>query len=260
MATRSHARGGSLKAEQCDASSSARLSGGLVATIVAGPFCARSRAVHDQRACRLELLSGTGSPGRRPRLSRGTGTRPVPNHAGNGRTLRRSRSPRGVSQSRIRAGFRPPDPRSSHFFTRERSVGQLAACRRSPGELQPPRAAGAAAQPRRSGTSGSWTARRLLSTARLLLGSRWAHLPRTHPFLPAIRATTHVEGKVIGSSRRRTPAARPEQARAGPALGALASWRKRAQGRDAVSSPGPWMPVGPAPCFWRRAGLERRGA
>jgi hypothetical protein len=114
MATRSHARGGSLKAEQCDASSSARLSGGLVATIVAGPFCARSRAVHDQRACRLELLSGRGSPGRRPRLSRGTGTRPVPNHAGNGRTLRRSRSPRGVSQSRIRAGFRPPDPRSSH--------------------------------------------------------------------------------------------------------------------------------------------------
>jgi hypothetical protein len=80
---------------------------------------------------------------------------------------------------------------------------------------------------------------------------------RDHWFLPAIRATTHVEGKASGSSRRRTPAARPEQARAGPALGALASGRKRAQGRDAVSSPAPWMPVGPAPCFWREAGSGR---
>jgi hypothetical protein len=88
-------------------------------------------------------------------------------------------------------------------------------------------------------------ARRLLSTARLLLGSRCAHLPRTHPVLPAIRATTHVDGKATLSSelrlievaskgatwlqssptgagatgeplaRRRTRAPRPEQVRAG---------------------------------------------
>jgi hypothetical protein len=58
-------------------------------------------------------------------------------------------------------------------------------------------------------------------------------LAATQSALPAIRATTHVEGKAIGSSRRRTPAARPEQARAGPALGVLASGRKRAQRRDA---------------------------
>ena len=51
-----------------------------------------------------------------------------------------------------------------------------------------------------------------------------------------------------------TFACRPEQARAGPALGALASGRQRAQGRDVVSSRAPWMPVGPAPCFWRFAG------
>jgi hypothetical protein len=60
-----------------------------------------------------------------------------------------------------------------------------------------------------------------------------------HVALAAMRAITHVEGKAIGSSRRRTPATRPEQARAGPALGALASGRKRAQGRDAVSSLAP---------------------
>ena len=74
-----------------------------------------------------------------------------------------------------------------------------------------------------------------------------------HVALAAMRAITHVDGKAIGSSRRRTPAARPEQARAGPALGALPSGRKPAQGRDAVSSPAPWMPVGPTPCFWRIA-------
>ena len=68
-----------------------------------------------------------------------------------------------------------------------------------------------------------------------------------------MRAITHAVGKVMRSSRRRTPAACPE-GRAGPALGALASGRKRAQGRDAVSSPASWMPVGPARCFWRRAG------
>jgi hypothetical protein len=59
-----------------------------------------------------------------------------------------------------------------------------------------------------------------------------------HGTLPVIRATTHVEGKAIGSSRRRTPAARLEQARAGPALGALASGRKRAQGRHRFDAGG----------------------
>jgi len=39
---------------------------------------------------------------------------------------------------------------------------------------------------------------------------------------------------------------------------ALASGRKRAQGRDAVSSSGPRMPVGSAPCFWRGARAPRR--
>jgi hypothetical protein len=65
-------------------------------------------------------------------------------------------------------------------------------------------------------------------------------LAATQSDLPAIRATTHVEGKAIGSSRRRTPAARPEQARAGPALGALASGRERTRccrsGLDRVSA------------------------
>ena len=68
---------------------------------------------------------------------------------------------------------------------------------------------------------------------------------------PAGTGSGYSMSKAIGSSRRRTPAARPEQARAGPALGTLPSGRKPAQGRDAVSSPAPWMPVGPAPCFWR---------
>jgi hypothetical protein len=36
-----------------------------------------------------------------------------------------------------------------------------------------------------------------------------------------------------------------------------ASGRKRAQGRDAFSSPTPSMPVGPAPCFWREPGARR---
>ena len=54
--------------------------------------------------------------------------------------------------------------------------------------------------------------------------------------------------------RRRTPAARPEQERGGPGIEALASGRKRAQGRDAASPRVPSMLVGPAPCFWRFAG------
>ena len=45
--------------------------------------------------------------------------------------------------------------------------------------------------------------------------------------------------KAIGSSLRRTPAARPEQARAGPALGALPSGRSRR--RDATPSPRPLL-------------------
>jgi hypothetical protein len=31
-------------------------------------------------------------------------------------------------------------------------------------------------------------------------------------------------------------------------------WAKARQGRDAVASPAPWIPVGPAPCFWRIRG------
>jgi hypothetical protein len=64
----------------------------------------------------------------------------------------------------------------------------------------------------------------------------------------------------VSRSSVNAPGRRPEQARAGPALGALASGQMRAQGRDAVSSPAPWMPVGPAPCFWRGAGRSARCA
>jgi hypothetical protein len=53
---------------------------------------------------------------------------------------------------------------------------------------------------------------------------------RDHWFLPAIRATTHLEGKASGSSRRRTPAARPEQARAGPATRGAHIWAKASAG------------------------------
>ena len=53
---------------------------------------------------------------------------------------------------------------------------------------------------------------------------------RGHSFLPASRAITHVVGKAIGSSRRRTPAARPEQARAGPGLGGARIWAKASAG------------------------------
>jgi hypothetical protein len=42
-----------------------------------------------------------------------------------------------------------------------------------------------------------------------------------------------------------------------PGTRAFASGRKRAQGRDAVSSPAPWMPVGPVPCLWRKARRSR---
>jgi hypothetical protein len=53
---------------------------------------------------------------------------------------------------------------------------------------------------------------------------------RDHWFLPAIRATTHLEGKASGSSRRRTPAARLEQARAGPATRGAHIWAKASAG------------------------------
>ena len=53
---------------------------------------------------------------------------------------------------------------------------------------------------------------------------------RDHWVLSAIRATTHVEGTAIGSSRRRTPTARPEQARAGPGLGGARIWANASAG------------------------------
>jgi hypothetical protein len=78
-----------------------------------------------------------------------------------------------------------------------------------------------------------------------------------HVALPSMRAITHVVGKAIGSSRRRTPAAGREQARAGPALGALASGQ--CERRDATPSPRPLhgLRSGPAPCFWRISGVRR---
>ena len=68
--TRSHARRGAARgrAVRCIIVGEALRRAGR--DDVAGPFCAGSRAVHDQRACRLELLSRTGSSGRRPRLGR----------------------------------------------------------------------------------------------------------------------------------------------------------------------------------------------
>jgi hypothetical protein len=100
---------------------------------VAGRFCARSRALHDQRACRLEPLSRTGSPGRRPRLSRDWAPAlaqcPI-THA----TLAicGDRVRRGGCLDRALRLASASGSASSSFVTRERSVGQAAAWRRRP--------------------------------------------------------------------------------------------------------------------------------
>jgi hypothetical protein len=73
----------------------------------------------------------------------------VPNHTGNGRNLRliEFAAPDVLVQHYARLSASVSS--TSSFFTRERSVSRLAAWRESRGELQPPRPAGAAAQPPR---------------------------------------------------------------------------------------------------------------
>jgi hypothetical protein len=66
-----------------------------------------------------------------------------------------------------------------------------------------------------------------------------------HVALAAIRAITHVDGKAIGSSRRRTPAARPQRARRGPSRGRSHSAESGA--RSAALCPRPSLGRRPDP-------------
>ena len=118
-----------------------------------------------------------------PQSRLGTGARPVPNHADNGRNLRQSTSPRWVSRSPSTARFRgldPPFPHSSHARGRigERSDG-------------PPRTTGA-----------PWRVRAISSRRRALRLGQCGRREGARD-LQRVRGGAAAHRRALGSRRRR---------------------------------------------------------
>jgi hypothetical protein len=156
----------------------------------------RGSSPRDSRHARADPdagARGAASPNSSRAWGIGHRTHPAPKQAGNGRNLRLSSLPGRMSHSRSTACFRPPDPSAPHSSHARDRLGHLL---RGDGAV----ALRGSATPGWIGPAHKVRAERRgrLATvleARPLLVPDAAHLPRTHPVLPATRATTHVAGK-----------------------------------------------------------------